>query len=138
GPGLARLLAEQGVTVFPLPPSALAAVPRVELPALRLILVMGEACPAELVALWRPAARIFNAYGPTETTVWVAGTYLEPGRRPPIGRPIANARIHLLDASGRQVPIGVTGEIYIGGVGVTRGYLGQPELTAEHFVPDSF
>src|SRR6185295_7649125 len=117
GPGLARLLAEQGVTVFPLPPSALAAVPRVELPALRLILVMGEACPAELVALWRPAARIFNAYGPTETTVWVAGTYLAPGR---------------------QVPIGVTGEIYIGGVGVTRGYLGQPELTAEHFVPDSF
>ncbi len=121
-----------------LPPSALAAVPLEPLESLRLIAVMGEACPAELVRRWLTVAgRIFNAYGPTEASMWVAGTDLKGGRTT-IGRPIANNRIHILDAHMNPVPVGVVGEIYIGGVGVARGYLRRPALTAERFLPDPF
>jgi amino acid adenylation domain-containing protein len=127
----------QAVTVMSLPPSALAAVPVEELPSLRLITVMGEACPPELVARWRSVTgRIFNAYGPTETSMWVAGTDLDGTRPTTIGRPIANNRIYLLDRYLNRVPVGVVGELYIGGVAVARGYLRQPRLTAERFIPD--
>jgi amino acid adenylation domain-containing protein len=83
--------------------------------------------------------RLINGYGPTEATTFASWARLEAGgagRRPPIGRPIANTRIHLLDRHLRQVPLGVTGELCVGGPGVARGYLGAPELTAERFVPD--
>ena len=81
-----------------------------------------------------------NAYGPTETTitatVWPLGEAREG--RVPIGRPLANLRAHVVDRQGNPVPVGVAGELWIGGAGVTRGYLGRPELTAERFVPDPF
>jgi amino acid adenylation domain-containing protein len=105
----------------------------------------GETLLGESLAHWRdraPEVRIVNEYGPTETVVGCA-VYTEragaiaPGPVP-IGRPIANARLHLLETRGRPVPEGVPGEIYIGGAGVARGYLGRPDLTAERFVPDPF
>ncbi len=88
-----------------------------------------------------PDAALYNEYGPTEATVWAAvyrtnGT--EHGARIPIGKPIANTRMYLLDASLRPVPIGVVGEIYIGGASLARGYLGQPALTNAQFIPDPF
>jgi amino acid adenylation domain-containing protein len=87
-----------------------------------------------------PGLQIVNGYGPAETTVF-STTYPEIGdrsRNTPIGRPLANTRIYILDAHEEPVPVGVTGELYIGGVGVARGYLNRPELTAERFVRDPF
>ncbi|HVT17886.1 MAG TPA: non-ribosomal peptide synthase/polyketide synthase [Thermoanaerobaculia bacterium] len=136
--GLAELVGREQVTVAKLPPSLLAALPEVELPALRAIGSAGEACTGELVRRWSRGRRFFNAYGPTEVTVGAAmmdctGLGLA---RPPIGRPLANTRIHLLDRGLQLPPCGVAGEVSVGGIGLAWGYLGQPELTAERFVPD--
>jgi amino acid adenylation domain-containing protein len=108
------------------------------------VIVAGEVCPADLVAKsaqHEPQVELFNEYGPSEATVW-ASMYrcVHPlGRQSvPIGQPIANSRVYILDRWGEPVPVGVAGELYIGGAGVTRGYLNQPALTAERFVPDPF
>jgi amino acid adenylation domain-containing protein len=87
-----------------------------------------------------PGLQVVNGYGPAETTVF-STTYPEivnRSRNTPIGRPLANTRIYILDARGEPVPVGVTGELYIGGAGVARGYLNRPELTAARFLKDPF
>jgi amino acid adenylation domain-containing protein len=87
-----------------------------------------------------PGLQVVNGYGPAETTVF-STTYPEivnRSRNTPIGRPLANTRIYILDACGEPVPVGVTGELYIGGAGVARGYLNRPELTAARFLKDPF
>jgi amino acid adenylation domain-containing protein len=84
-------------------------------------------------------ASLWNLYGPTETTIWSTVAKVEPGEGPVlIGRPIGNTQIYILDSYLESVPVGVRGELYIGGDGVARGYLNRPELTAEKFVPDIF
>jgi acyl-coenzyme A synthetase/AMP-(fatty) acid ligase/acyl carrier protein len=89
-----------------------------------------------------PGCRLHNQYGPTETHVATSLTMTGDPESwpvlPPIGRPIANTQIYILDGAGEPAPVGVTGEIYIGGAGVARGYLNRPELTAERFVADPF
>jgi natural product biosynthesis luciferase-like monooxygenase protein len=108
---------------------------------LQTLLIGGEGFPASLAAqLRRPIKTdIINMYGPTETTVW-SSTYQLPENpsRVPVGRPIANTEIYLLDANLQPVPVGVPGELMIGGQGVARGYLNRPELTAERFIPNPF
>ena len=139
GPNLIELLLSQEINIILIPSSALAALPDVPLPALRSIITGAEACPAEVVARWAVRHRFFNAYGPAETTV--TATFIEcraDGGRPPIGRPIANVKVYVLDAALQPVSIGVSGELYIGGVGLARGYLNRPALTAEKFVPNPF
>ncbi|HEV3052104.1 MAG TPA: amino acid adenylation domain-containing protein, partial [Longimicrobium sp.] len=139
GPGLLALLRRHAVTTVTLPPSALAALPVEDLPALRTITVAGEALPAELVERWGALHRLWNLYGPTEATIWsTAAACADPARKPDIGAPIANVRVYVLDAALQPVPVGVPGELYIGGAGVARGYLGRPGLTAERFVADPF
>jgi acyl-CoA synthetase (AMP-forming)/AMP-acid ligase II/acyl carrier protein len=100
----------------------------------------GEALPPDLAqALQRCGRDLWNLYGPTETTIWSIATRLDQiGHCVPIGRPIANTTVYVLDAQQQPVPIGVAGELYIGGVGIARGYLNQPDLTAERFVPNPF
>ncbi len=139
GSTLIRLLQDQAINIVTLPPSALAALPIQNLPDLRTILVAGEACPPNLVENWSSSCRFFNLYGPTETTIWASMVECFPGGGiPSIGRPIANTRIYILDRYMQPTPIGVPGELCIGGVGVARGYLNRPELTEEKFIPDPF
>jgi len=97
---------------------------------------------AKLFAAGSPPRRLVNGYGPTETTTFACWYLLdgtpEPGRVLPIGRPLSNTRIYLLDAHLAPVPVGIPGEIHIGGPGVARGYVNRPELTAERFIQDPF
>ncbi len=102
----------------------------------------GEALPRELAdRLLATGGRLWNLFGPTETTIWSTIAPITPvipeGRTVPIGRPIAGTRVYALDPDLRPLPAGVAGELYIGGDGVARGYLGRPDLTAERFLPDS-
>ncbi|MDP1708088.1 MAG: amino acid adenylation domain-containing protein, partial [Gammaproteobacteria bacterium] len=113
---------------------------------LQTVIVAGETCLPELVAnhyTRLPNSRLYNEYGPTESSVWSSVYAIRnddsvSGQSLSIGRPIANTRIFLLDNYLNPVPIGVSGELYIGGAGLTRGYLGRPDLTAERFVPNPF
>jgi amino acid adenylation domain-containing protein len=100
----------------------------------------GEALPRDLAdQLLERGVELWNMYGPTETTIWSATHRVESSTGPvPIGRPIGNTQIYILDSHLQPTPIGVPGEVYIGGDGVTRGYLRRPALTAERFVPDPF
>lgn len=139
GDPLVQVLHSHAITIATLPPTVVASLPLVPLPHLQTLIVAGEACPPELVTTWASGRRIVNAYGPTETTVCATiGTCVADGRRPPIGRPIANTQVYLLDRQMRPVPIGVPGEMYVGGVGVARGYLNRPDLTAARFVANPF
>jgi amino acid adenylation domain-containing protein len=139
---------EHGVTVVDLPTrfwQLLADEPAAAVPAcVRLVVIGGEAVDAASLAAWfrrdghRP--RLLNTYGPTETTVNATVREMadDPARWRSIGRPVANARVYVLDGERRPVPVGVAGELYVGGAGVARGYLHRPELTAERFVEDPF
>ena len=137
---------KHGVTHFQSTPSltrALAVDPdaKAALGTLKQLLLGGEALPASMIAMLRPdyKGEIFNMYGPTETTIW-STTYEVRGveEAMPIGKPILNTQIYVLDAEMRPVPRGDIGELFIGGDGVARGYLFRPELTAERFLGDPF
>ncbi|GAA4658133.1 non-ribosomal peptide synthetase [Streptomyces chumphonensis] len=139
GPDLADTLHRYGVTGTMLPPSALAVLGEDRFPELKVLQVAGEACPAELARTWSRGRRFFNVYGLTETTVWSVAARLTPDcARPPIGRPIRNTRMYVLGEDLQPVPVGVPGEIHLGGAAVGPGYLGRPELTAATFVPDPY
>ncbi|HSF42404.1 MAG TPA: amino acid adenylation domain-containing protein, partial [Thermoanaerobaculia bacterium] len=139
---LARALEESGATVLQATPATfrqLLGSGWEGRPGL-LLLCGGEALPRDLADRLLPAGReLWNQYGPTETTVWSSTGRVGHGVRPvPLGRPIGNTRIHLLSHDFQPVPLGSTGEVWIGGAGLARGYLGRPGLTADRFRPDSF
>ncbi|HEX3127371.1 MAG TPA: amino acid adenylation domain-containing protein, partial [Thermoanaerobaculia bacterium] len=143
GRALADLIRGERITHAVLTPSVLGTLPEDGLPTLRTASVGGDSCPAELATRWSPphrAMRLLNCYGPTETTIYALLEECRgPFRRePPIGRPVGNTRAHVLDPSGRLVPSGVPGELWLGGEGLARGYLNRPRLTAERFRPDPF
>ncbi len=136
-PDLVRLIQMERVDTVTMTPSMLSMLPEEELPGLHRVIVGGEACPASLVKRWAPGRIFINAYGPTEATV-LASFYrgrAEEEEAPPIGKPLANIQLYILDRYRQPVPVGVPGELYIGGVGLAKGYLNRPELTAERFVP---
>ncbi|HSK80835.1 MAG TPA: amino acid adenylation domain-containing protein, partial [Thermoanaerobaculia bacterium] len=139
---LARALEESGATVLQATPATfrqLLGSGWEGRPGL-LLLCGGEALPRDLADRLLPVGReLWNQYGPTETTVWSSTGRVGPGARPvSLGRPIGNTRIHVLDRGLRPIPLGSTGEVWIGGAGLARGYLERPGLTADRFRPDPF
>ncbi|MFI6015134.1 amino acid adenylation domain-containing protein [Streptomyces sp. NPDC051243] len=141
GEALQARLRDSRITYVFLPPSAAMTLPRTPgaLPELRTLAVGGEACPAELVErLGEAGRRIVNAYGPSEATVYSTTAELRPGEPVVIGHAVPGSRAYVLDRRLRPVPVGVTGELYVAGATLARGYIGQPGMTAERFVADPY
>lgn len=146
---LLEAVAQDGVTVLEIVPSLIRAIldsPPIELPRLRWLLPTGEAFPNDLCRRWLeryPHVRLLNAYGPAECSDDVA-YYPIPATIPasessiPIGRPVDNLRLYILDKRLNPVPVGVPGELCVAGIGVGRGYLNKPDLTAKAFLPNLF
>jgi amino acid adenylation domain-containing protein/non-ribosomal peptide synthase protein (TIGR01720 family) len=152
GAELLALIERERLTVLDLPTAywhewvyELSLAPQPLPPSLRLVIVGGEKVSAERYASWQKVGgahvRWLNTYGPSEGTI-IASIYEPPDQslsgEVPIGRPLANDQLYILDRDLRPVPIGVPGELHIGGAGVARGYLNQPQLTSERFIPDPF
>jgi amino acid adenylation domain-containing protein len=133
---LRELLQRERITIVTLPPSVLRLAPDDDLPDLETVIAAGERCTREIVARWGRGRRFFNAYGPTETTVCATMELCHEGDDgdPPIGRPLPNTQLFVLDNQRRPVPVGVPGELYVGGTPLARGYLRRPEMTAAAFV----
>ncbi|WFA84861.1 non-ribosomal peptide synthetase [Paenibacillus amylolyticus] len=133
---------EHAITAAILPPTYSAHLNPDRLPSLTKLVTGGSAVSAEFVQQWKAKVHYFNAYGPTEasivTTLWDADEQQPERRVIPIGRPLSNHQIFILDAHLQLVPPGVDGELCVAGVGLARGYLNQPELTAEKFVEHPF
>lgn len=137
GEDLIELVERTGVNIFKMPASALRVLPRVSLPEVRTIITAGDACTSELVAHWSRDRRFFNCYGPTEVSIGSTMARLNTDTETvSIGRPNANLRGYVLDAFLQPVADGDVGELYMGGLGVTWGYLGQAGMTASRFLPD--
>ncbi|MBL0696563.1 non-ribosomal peptide synthase/polyketide synthase, partial [Comamonas sp. JC664] len=139
---LRALLDEHRITAVTLTPSVLARLEPRGLSSLETVICAGEALSPELVQAWAGRVRLLNAYGPTEVTVCASITR-EPlaangTRAPDMGKPWPNTRLYVLNGAMELVPAGVAGELFIGGVGLARGYLGRADLSAEKFVPDPF
>ena len=140
-----ELTREHDVTLINTVPSAIRelAASQAIPPTVRAINLAGEALAWDLVDDVRraaPGARIRNLYGPSETTTYstIAELGAPEGRAPPIGRPVANTEAYVLDGSSEPVPVGVVGELWLGGLGLARGYNARPGLTADRFRPDPF
>ncbi|WP_435862636.1 amino acid adenylation domain-containing protein, partial [Streptomyces spectabilis] len=139
GDPLVALVAEQGITHIDLPPAGLAVMPDGSLPEGGTLIVGGEASSPALVRRWYRDRRMINSYGPTEATVCASmSDPIADPTIPPIGRPIWNKRVYVLDQGLRLVPPGVVGELYVSGTGLARGYLKRAGLTSERFVADPF
>ncbi len=147
--GLVGVMKRTGVTTVTLPPSLLRVMDEgevgAELVELRTLISAGEACGKDLAERWGAGRQMFNAYGPTEATIGPTYYRVEMegeklrgvpagAKTTPIGKPIANMEVYVMDGSRRVAPVGVAGEIYLGGIGLAKGYLNQPELTGEKFV----
>ncbi len=139
GAGLVATLRRERISLVTLPPSVLAVLPPEGLPDLATVVSAGEAMDTAVAERWSAGRTLVNAYGPTEATVCATfAPCRRDGRAPSIGRPFANVTVHVLEPAGIPAPVGVPGELYVGGAGVSRGYLDRPALTAERFVPDPF
>jgi len=139
GLDLQAFIMDNGITAAVLPPSTLRVLPEDEYPSLRIIAVAGDVCPPELAELWASGRQFFNLYGPTECTIWSTfASYDDENKRLPIGKPIPNVKVFVLDEYLRPVPVGINGELYISGINIGRGYLRRPGLTAERFIPNPF
>jgi amino acid adenylation domain-containing protein len=143
GYSIPEQIRRHGITHFQCTPSLMAMLLQEKgateaLASIQTVLLGGEAVTSALLDQLHGPQRIINMYGPTETTVWSTSQPIQPGHPVTIGRPIANTSIYILDRFQQPVPIGVPGELHIGGAGVVRGYLNRPELTAERFIPNPF
>ena len=140
GLDLLRVLKDEAITTVTLPPSLLSVLPEESLPDLTTIIAAGEACSSEIVNRWSKERIFYNAYGPTETTVCASMAECRENEPlpPSIGRPLANFQLYVVDKYIQPLPVGVPGELLVGGVGLARGYLNRPDITAEKFIPNPF
>lgn len=143
---IAKVIYNKGTTVVTLPPSILARLPEKDetgeniLSTLKTIIVAGEKIPVDLANYWSDRVKLINGYGPTETTVCVAMHHFTEKleNAVPIGRPVYNCKLYVLDKHMNPVPVGIPGELYIAGAGVGWGYINNHSLTAEKFLPNPF
>ncbi|WP_229212466.1 non-ribosomal peptide synthetase, partial [Duganella sp. HH105] len=140
GAALESTLQKLAINHVTLPPVALGLMSSRALAAVETLIVAGEACSRTLVDEWAQERRFFNAYGPTEATVCASVHHCLVGQegQPPIGTPIANVQLYILNARLEPVPVGVAGELHIAGAGLARGYLNRGDLTADRFIPNPF
>ncbi|QMU21092.1 amino acid adenylation domain-containing protein [Gordonia rubripertincta] len=137
GVDLEELIRAEQISHAIITPTALNTMDPARVPSLATIAVVGEATGADIVNRWAPGRRLMNHYGPTETTIWAtAADDLQPGEPVTIGEPVRGVSAVVLDAWLRPVPVGVAGELYLGGPGLARGYFDRPGLTASRFVAD--
>ncbi len=140
--GLVSFFKNNEITIVTLPPSLLNILEPEDLAGLKTIVSAGEACTKAIANKWHQAVRFVNAYGPTEATVGVTSYIIDhipaEGSTIPIGKPVSNTKLYILDEFMNPVPRGVAGELFIGSVGLARGYINRPDLTAEKFVPNPF
>ena len=138
GEPLTALLQDQQVSAAILTPTVLLSLDRARLHGLGTLIAVGEACPTEVVAAWAPGRRMFNGYGPSETTIWVTCAPLSAGQPITIGAPIPGVYGLVLNAFLNPAPVGVVGELYLGGPALAHGYVARVELTAERFVANPY
>ena len=139
GEALTALLQDQRVNAALLTPTVLSSLDRARLDGVDTLITAGEACPGELAAAWAPGRQMFNAYGPTEATIWATcSAPLSAGQPVGIGAPIPGVCALVLDARLNPAPVGVVGELYLGGPALAHGYVGRAELTAERFVANPY
>ena len=139
GQALTHFINTNQITHLMLPPSLLGYFPDTTLPSVKVIIVGGEYCPIAIAQKWSKNRIFINAYGPSEATVFVAtAAFNHEMDRLPIGKPIENTKLYVLDQDLQPTPVGVTGELHISGVGLTDGYINRPELTAKQFIRNPF
>ncbi|OQY27941.1 MAG: hypothetical protein B6244_08885 [Candidatus Cloacimonetes bacterium 4572_55] len=139
GRNLYQTLWQLKITCVTLAPGALRSMPDEPLPDLKTLVVTGDLCPDGLRSKWAKGRKFISAYGVAEYTAYAAiSKPLKPTDPTHIGKPIGNTRLYILDEHKRPTPIGVPGELYVGGVGLARGYVNRPDLTNKKFVPDPF
>ncbi|MGV8124227.1 MAG: amino acid adenylation domain-containing protein [Candidatus Xenobiia bacterium LiM19] len=139
GDELALFMEEQKISIFISTPALISALPRKTVPGLECIISGGDVGDKSMMDYWSDKVQYYNAYGPTEATI--CATYSLHHRAKSnrnIGRPLQNKKAYILDGRLNPVPVGVYGELYIGGEGLARGYLHRPELTAERFIDNPF
>ena len=140
---LIRFLKEHQIHLAAFPPSLIRLLPEAELPDLKAMISAGEVCPVKVAVQWGRKVPFYNGYGPTESTVGVSFYRVNPEevqhlQTVPIGTPIDNVQLYVMDPHLRPCPPGVPGELLIGGVGLAEGYLGREALTREKFIPNPF
>ena len=139
GRDFARALNDFCVSHILLTPSMLSVIPHVQLPSLRCIVSAGEKCSQGLVDKWAPGRKFYDAYGATEATVYTTiGQCFEGQNERNVGRPMENTTIYVLDANLNSLPVGEVGDVYIGGIGVSKGYINREALTRERFISSCF
>ncbi|MGX2997534.1 amino acid adenylation domain-containing protein [Streptomyces sp. JNUCC 64] len=140
---LAGMLAANEVSTASIVPSLLGALDPEQVPGMGTWVLGAERLSADLAARWASRTNLWNTYGPTEATVMVTAGRVDSAttsvsEAPAIGKPLANSRVYVLDSFLRPVPPGVTGEVYVSGAGLARGYIARPDLTSERFVASPF
>lgn len=135
---LSGYLLKQEIQLVYLPPVLLGQLPVRDYPRLNTIIYAGEPCDKQTAARWSGKVKLFNYYGPTEASIYATGRQILKDEVELIGYPIDNMKAFILDSYLNPVPVGITGELYLGGAGLARGYLGRPDLTTERFIPNPF